>query len=115
MGASGRAPDAVLTAHDHCYQRFTRKHEGRRIPVLVNGAGGFAGYNDLTRVNAHMQPLPDVKFEEYEDEHPGFLRLTVEPEKLTGEYFTVPKVGKEKDPEKLRDRFVLDLKNHRLD
>ncbi len=111
---SGRAPDAVLTGHDHCYQRFTRKREGRRIPVLVVGAGGFAGYNDLTRVDAKTEPFPDVKLEVYEDEHPGFLRLTVSRDSLTGEYFTVPKAGQEKRPEKLRDRFTLDLKTHHL-
>jgi calcineurin-like phosphoesterase family protein len=111
---SGRAPDAVLTGHDHCYQRFTRKREGRRIPVLVVGAGGFAGYDDLTRVDAKTEPFPDVKLEAYEDEHPGFLRLTVSRDSLTGEYFTVPKAGQEKRPEKLRDRFTLDLKTHHL-
>ena len=115
MAASGRAPDLVLTGHDHCYQRFTRKREGRRIPVLVVGAGGFAGYDDITRVREKTQPLPDVKFEAYDDKHPGFLRLTVEPDRLTGEYFTVPRAGKENRSAKRRDHFTLDLRTHDLD
>jgi hypothetical protein len=114
MDASGRVPDVVFTGHDHCYQRFTRKRDGRRIPFLVVGAGGFAGYDDLTKVHTDLKPLPDVTLEAHEDEHPGFLRVTIEPRSLKGEYFTVPKAGKEKEPEKLRDTFVLDLKKHKL-
>jgi hypothetical protein len=37
---AGRWPDAVLTAHVHNYQRFTRVNNGREIPYIVSGAGG---------------------------------------------------------------------------
>ncbi len=111
---AGRFPDLILTGHDHCYQRFTRKQGDRRIPVLVVGNGGYAGYDNITRVRTDTKPFPDVKFEAYEDEHPGFLRLAIKPNALTGEYFTVPKAGKEDRRAKLRDRFTLDLKTHRL-
>jgi hypothetical protein len=40
--ASGLYPDAVLSGHAHLYQRFTRKVEGREIPYVVAGAGGFS-------------------------------------------------------------------------
>jgi hypothetical protein len=111
---SGRMPDAILTGHDHCYQRFTLKQQGRHVPVLLVGAGGFATYDDLTRVRED-RPLPEgVKLEAYNDRRPGFLRLTVTAERLTGEYFTVPKPGSERKPAKRRDQFVLDLKAHRL-
>jgi hypothetical protein len=114
MQESGRMPDAVLTGHDHCYQRFTRKRQGWRIPVIVAGAGGFAGYDDLTPVKTSLEPLPDVKLETFNDKRPGFLRLTVSADRLEGEYFTVPRAGKEKKPAKRRDCFVLDLRTHRL-
>ncbi len=114
MDEGGRVPDLILTGHDHCYQRFTRSRGDRRVPVLVVGAGGFAGYHDLARVNPKLEPPPDVKLKAFEDRHPGFLRVTVEADRLTGEYFTVPKPGREDRPEKLRDRFTLDLKTHRL-
>lgn len=114
MHESGRTPDAVFTAHDHCYQRFTRKRDGRRIPFIVGGAGGFAGYDDLTKIQADMEPFPNVSLEANDDERPGFLRVTVEADTLIGEYFTVPKAGKEDGREKLRDRFTLDLRTHRL-
>jgi hypothetical protein len=112
--ASGRVPDGILTGHDHCYQRFTLKLDGRQVPVVVAGAGGFATYDDLTRVKEDGD-LPDgVKLEAYNDKRPGFLRLTVSAERLTGEYFTVPRHGRERKPAKLRDEFVLDPKTHRF-
>src|SRR5205085_12387129 len=98
----------------HCYQRFTRKRQGRRIPYVVNGTGGKAGYDHLTSVDDSLELSPGVKLKAYNDTRPGFLRMTVTPTCLTGEYFTVPKAGKEENPEKLRDRFVLDLRSHRL-
>jgi acid phosphatase type 7 len=111
---SGRMPDAIFTGHDHCYQRFTLKQDGRHVPVVVAGAGGFATYDDLTRVKEN-HPLPDgVKLEAYNDKRPGFLRLAVTAETLTSEYFTVPKPGREKKPAKRRDHFVLNLKKHRF-
>jgi hypothetical protein len=98
MKASGRMPDAVFTGHDHCYQRFTRKRDGWRIPVLVVGAGGFAGYDDMTKIKSSLPPPEDVRLEAYEDTRPGFLRVTITHDELTGEYFTVPKPGKENKP-----------------
>ena len=114
MKASDRMPDAVFTGHDHCYQRFIRKREGWRIPFLVVGAGGFAGYDDMTKVKYSLAPPEDVRLKAYEDERPGFLRVTITHDELTGEYFTVPKPGSENKPAKLRDEFTLDLRTHRL-
>jgi hypothetical protein len=114
MTASGRAPDLILTGHDHCYQRFTLKHDGRAIPVLVVGAGGFAGYDDLTPVNEKIELPSNVKLESYNDTRPGFLRLKISDKRLKGEYYTVPGPNKRKNPAKRRDKFLLDLGTHRL-
>ena len=40
--AAGFWPDAVLSGHAHLYQRFTRRVDGREIPYVVAGSGGFA-------------------------------------------------------------------------
>lgn len=112
MSESGRVPDAVFTAHEHNYQRFTRKQEGRRIPYLVVGAGGKAGYDDLKEVKDEFAPPDGVKLKAFNDTRPGFGRLTVTAATLTWEYFTVPRAGKEHKPEKRRDRFVLDYRTH---
>jgi hypothetical protein len=39
---AGFWPDAVLSGHAHLYQRYTRKVDGREIPYVVSGSGGFA-------------------------------------------------------------------------
>jgi hypothetical protein len=114
MDNSGRMPDAVLTGHDHCYQRFTRKRQGWRIPFLVVGAGGFAGYDDMTKVKSSLAPPEDVRLEAYDDDRPGFLSLMITDKELSGEYFTVPKPGRENKPAKQRDEFTLELGTHRL-
>jgi 3',5'-cyclic AMP phosphodiesterase CpdA len=38
---AGRAPDVVIAAHAHNYQRFARRYENRLIPYVVAGTGGF--------------------------------------------------------------------------
>jgi len=40
--AAGLWPDAVFSGHAHLYQRFTRAVEGREIPYVVCGSGGFS-------------------------------------------------------------------------
>ena len=40
--AAGFWPDAILSGPAHLYQRFTRNVEGREIPYIVAGSGGFA-------------------------------------------------------------------------
>jgi len=114
MDSSGRSPDAILTGHDHCYQRFTRKRNEHQIPVIVAGVGRVAGYDNLTRADQRTRPFNHVKLEAVEDAHPGFLRLSIDADSLKGEYFTVPKPGKEAEPAKLRDAFHLNLRTHRL-
>jgi hypothetical protein len=109
---AGRRPDAVLSGHDHNYQRFTRRVEGRDVPFLVVGAGGFAGY-ELSKVHRRLA-LPDgVTLDHSNAKRPGFLRLTVSPDRLVGEYFTVPEEGHEGEDAELDDRFTLDLRQHR--
>jgi hypothetical protein len=40
--AAGFWPDAVLSGHAHLYQRYMRAVDGRQIPYVVAGSGGFA-------------------------------------------------------------------------
>jgi len=99
--ASGRGPDAVLSGHVHNYQRFSRLVGTRKIPYVVAGAGGYA--NDVgsmhklqTQLTTPPVPLPyettiaGVALENYEQEEPGFLRITATADELQFEYFRVP-------------------------
>ena len=101
VAASGRVPDAVLSGHVHNYQRFSRVVGARKIPYVVAGAGGYA--NDATSMHKLQTQLttPPVKLpyqttvagvalEAYEQEEPGFLRVTASAGKILFEYFRVP-------------------------
>lgn len=96
--ASGRVPDAVLSGHVHNYQRFTRTLDGKQIPYIVAGAGGYANNaRSMHKLQTEVlkEPLPyqttesDVVLNNFQQDEPGFLRVTVEAKSLTIEYFTV--------------------------
>jgi hypothetical protein len=99
--SSGRTPDAVLSGHVHNYQRFSRVVGARKIPYVVAGAGGYA--NNATSLHKlqvglttppvalpYQTTLAGVMLENYEQEEPGFLRITVDASVMTFEYFRVP-------------------------
>jgi hypothetical protein len=99
---SGRQADAVLSGHVHDYQRFSRTVQGRTIPYVVAGAGGFANDSrSLHKLQPEIRVLPkpklpyqtthaDLKLEAFNDVEPGFLRLTADAEHINIEYFLVP-------------------------
>ena len=110
---SGRVPDAVLSGHVHNYQRFTRDINGKKVPYVVTGAGGYANearslhkiQKELTGEKLPFQTtLDDVVFEKYEEQHAGFLRVTATAEEVGFEYFRVPFDGSDPDKEPF-DRF----------
>ena len=120
--SSGRVPDAVLSGHVHSYQRFTRGINGRDIPFLVAGAGGFWKPSGMQK-DPNGNPLPTpyqfsdlgVTLECYCDDHYGYLLMEVTPQTLKGQYFIVPG---QKDalgtPARCIDTFTLDLTTHKL-
>ncbi len=120
--SSGRVPDAVLSGHVHSYQRFTRGINGRDVPFLVAGAGGFWKPSGMQK-DPNGNPLPTpyqfsdlgVTLECYCDDHYGYLLMEVTPQTLKGQYFIVPG---QKDalgtPARCIDTFTLDLTTHKL-
>jgi hypothetical protein len=98
--AAGIQPDLHLSGHSHMYERYTRTVGGKQIPYLVAGMGGYYGLPGLKPANRRPAPLqvPDsgtdasgnpLKFEVYNDNTFGFLRLTVSPTSVTGFFVTV--------------------------
>lgn len=90
---TGVWPHAVLSAHVHNYQRFTRTRGGTQIPYIIAGNGGHglqrvAGRKGQTiRVPAPVQkPGESVMFESYDDTDYGYLRIVVTPSQLRIEY-----------------------------
>jgi hypothetical protein len=121
--ASRRLPDAVFSGHVHNYQRFTREVDGRQIPFLVAGAGGYANTRELMhKLQLDQNGAPPkapfrttlegvtLDFDDYEN--PGFLRVMVDAETLTADYFAVP--FDDAPPAHPVDSFRLNWKTHRL-
>jgi hypothetical protein len=104
-----RRPDLVLSAHANLYIRYLRDQDGRQVPYVVAGTGG---YWSLKRLNKPPDsPMSGVKVAAYDGSHYGFLRISVTTGKIVGEYFTVQDEGggTGKGPVVVADRFEVDL------
>jgi hypothetical protein len=98
IAGAGRIPDAVLSGHVHNYQRFSRRVNGRQVPYIVAGAGGYA--NEARAMHRLQTGLPanlpyqtthqDVQMISNNWQDPGFLRVTATSKKITFDYFIVP-------------------------
>lgn len=99
ISVSGRTPDAVLSGHVHNYQRFSRIINDRTIPYVVAGAGGYA--NDARSMHKLQKGLENAKLpyqttmtgvelQKFQQEQPGFLRITASAKSLDFEYCVVP-------------------------
>lgn len=87
---AGIWPDLVLSGHAHLYERYTRTMaaDGREIPYVVSGNGGYYNLAKMKTNIAGIKPQagahsePDgrgntVNLDEYNDTVFGFLRITV--------------------------------------
>lgn len=122
MDKAGRIPDAVFTGHVHNYQRFTRNLNGRDVPFIVAGAGGYWHLHYMVNgpdggklQTPYELPELGVTLESYCDDHHGYTRLEVTAQTLKGEYFIVPRPHDSwRAAAKLLDSFTLDLTSHKL-
>lgn len=123
MNVTGRSIDAVFSGHVHSYQRFTRVFKHHQIPYIIAGAGGYAhSHRALHKIQTDAQKQPiqtpfnttveGVSLQAYNTEEPGFLRITVTPQFLRGEYFLVPFEGE--PPVTAYDTFVLNWNTHQI-
>lgn len=114
--AAGIWPDLHLSGHAHLYERYTRTINGKQIPYLVAGMGGY--YNLPGLKPGKKPPVPKtpasgtdasgnpLRIEVYNDTTFGFMRMTVSPASITGEFITVdPTSGKTG----VGDSFTLDI------
>lgn len=113
--AAGFWPHAVLSGHAHNYQRFTRKVGNTQIPYIVAGSGGHdvtrLGYGHSGAIRTPSQVTPTLTFENYDDRHYGYLRITVNAKLLRIEFHPAQDGITEKTPD---DRVVVDLATRRL-
>jgi hypothetical protein len=117
---AGLWPHAVLSAHAHNYQRFTRVHGQTQIPYIICGNGGH-GLAKLRQKGASPlrtpQPLEVPKgtdkviLENYDDEDFGYLRVLVTPTQLRIEYHPASDGTGAKTPD---DFVTVDLATRKL-
>ena len=119
---AGRVPDLVVCGHVHNYQRFTRVYDGRQVPYVVAGGGGYWNLHPVKVDGKHPpQPWPvpgrELTLERYCSKRHGFLRITAAPGQLRGEYITVPRPHEswEEGPVAVFDSFVVDLARHAVE
>jgi len=114
-------PHALLSAHAHNYQRFTRMHGDMQIPYVIAGNGGH-GLGKLTRkatgpLRVPMEIEPEsnwadrVVLENYDDQDYGYLRIVATAAQLRIEYHPASDGGSAKTPDAA---VTIDLATHRL-
>ncbi len=118
---TGRIPDAVFAGHVHNYQRFNRTIQGRTVPYIVAGAGGYWNLHYMLKVQgAPIKPpyeFPDmgVTLEQYCEDRHGYLLMEIDGKTLKGSYFSVPRPQEPwRNPAQLVDSFTLDLHTHQI-
>ena len=117
---TGVWPHAVLSAHAHNYQRFTRARQDAQIPYVICGNGGH-GLSRLSRsggialrtpmalqVSAGADP---VTLENYDDQDYGYLRVVVTPTQLRIEYHPASDGTDARTPD---DSVTVDLATRKL-
>jgi hypothetical protein len=119
--AAGVWPHAVLSAHAHNYQRFTRAHGKTQIPYVICGNSGHGltklrGKKGSGAFRTPMQ-LPvaakadKVTLENYDDEDYGYLRVIVTATQLRVEYHPASDGAGAKTPD---DSVTIDLTTRQI-
>lgn len=118
---AGIWPDLVLSGHAHLYERYTRvlASDGREIPYLVTGNGGYFNLSAVRTGQNGALPKPGVAgndgkgnkltLEAYNDQLFGFLRLTVNSAAITCQSLGVNETS---GAVSTLDQFSLDLNQH---
>jgi hypothetical protein len=101
---AGIQPDLYLSGHAHLYERYTRTVDGKQIPFIVAGTGGYYDLPGLKKNSPAPPATPQsgadqsnnpLTLEVYNGTTFGFLRITVSPTAIAGTFVTVdPSSGK---------------------
>jgi len=81
--AAGLWPDAVLSGHAHLYQRFTRVVNGKHIPYVISGSGGFAATQPQGAVPTAPYTIGDTTLEVDPIVEFGYLTITTDAKTLS--------------------------------
>jgi Icc-related predicted phosphoesterase len=87
---ANRIPNLILSGHVHDYQRFTHTINGKQVPYIVAGNGGYHNLHKLAKDATPGEELAEaVVFEHGDDRRYGFLKLTIKGQAGEGEYIAV--------------------------
>jgi hypothetical protein len=115
MQETGFIPDAFLSGHVHGFEFFVRQYQGREIPYIICGTGG---YNDDAHVKQQFRMPVDFgngfTLTQFFNHQFGYMRLTVDENYLSAEYVGVPtRQGSNSQPQaSVLESFSLDLEKH---
>jgi hypothetical protein len=112
-------PHAVLSAHAHNYQRYTRARGQSQIPYVIAGGGGHSRPAKLTkrddpplRTPLAIQTDEDkVVLENYDDTDTGYVRVVVTETQLRIEYHPSSDGDLAKTPD---DQVTIDLATRQI-
>lgn len=114
-------PDLVLSGHAHLYERYTRvmRADGRQIPYVVAGNGGYLNLSKVRQGKNGVAPQPGIPGNDgkgnqltldiYNNSMYGFLRLTVDAQSILCESLGVNETTHDTT---LLDSFTVDLTKH---
>jgi hypothetical protein len=84
-------PDMILNGHAHLYQRFTRTVNGRQVPYIVSGSGGFAATAPMDGSPPAGTVVGDHKLEVAPIAEFGYLTLQCDGKTLTASFKLAPR------------------------
>jgi len=88
---AGVYPDMVLNGHSHLYQRFTRTVNGRAVPYICSGSGGYAATAPMDGAPPAGTVVGDHKLEVPPIAQFGYLTLTSDGKTLTANFKMAPR------------------------
>jgi hypothetical protein len=92
---SRRVPNMVLTGHVHTYQRVERPVTGTTpTPFIVAGFGGYHNLHKLNSAIGTTDTTTNAKLVAGEDQHWGYLTLTVDANTISGTVTTAAGTAK---------------------
>ncbi len=89
--SAGVWPDMVLNGHSHLYQRFTRTINGRQVPYVCSGSGGYAATAPMTGAPPAGTVIGDHKLEVPPIAQFGYLTLQCDGKTLTATFKMAPR------------------------